>query len=149
MLHIIYYLCVMSKVVALDFGLKRTGIALSDEARMFAFGHETIASDQLMNYLKKLVSDEKITTIVLGLPSRLDTTDSHISENVRLLSEALKKEFPLCDVQLLDERFTSKMASQSIHMAGGKKKHKKDKMLVDKVSATIILQSYLEQQGRM
>lgn len=135
----------MGKIVSIDFGLKRTGIALSDDARMFAFGLETVESNQLMSYLVELKEKEKFTTIILGMPKRLNNQDSHITENVRLLAEALKNQFVGIDVVLLDERFTSKMASQSMYTAGATKKQRKEKGLIDKVSATIILQSYLSQ----
>lgn len=133
----------MGKVVAIDFGLKRTGLAISDESRIFAFGLDTVDSKNLMNFLEDLKNKEQFTTIVLGMPKRLNNDDSHVSENVRLLKEALEKQFPGIEVVLLDERFTSKMASASMHSAGATKKQKKQKGLVDKVSATIILQSYL------
>ena len=133
----------MSKIVALDFGLKRTGVAISDDARMFAFGLETVDSTNLMTYLKELVRKEKVDTIVLGLPKRLNNEDAHVTQNVLLLKNTLEKEFPVMKLELLDERFTSKMASQSMHFAGATKKQKKEKGLIDKVSATIILQDYI------
>jgi|TARA_R110000737_G_scaffold164321_1_gene191787 putative Holliday junction resolvase len=134
----------MSKILAIDFGLKRTGLALSDDSRIFAFGHDTIESKDLMNYLIKLVPKEVINTIVLGEPKRLNNTDTHISENVRLFKEALKLKFSEIEIVSMDERFTSKMASQSISMMGKNKATHQNKGLVDKVSATIILQSYLQ-----
>lgn len=133
----------MGKVLALDFGLKRTGLAISDDAKMFAFGLETVDSSKLMEEIRKLNQKEQIDTIVLGLPKRLNNEDAHITQNVLLLKEALMKEFPLIRVELVDERFTSKMASQSMHFSGATKKQKMNKGLVDKVSATIILQSFL------
>lgn len=135
----------MSKVIAIDFGLKRTGLAISDELRMFAFGLETVESKGLMNKLKHVVSSEDIDTIVLGLPKRMDNSDAHITQNVLHLENALKKEFPGLSIELIDERFTSKMAAAAMHAAGATKKQKRQKELVDKVSATLILQSYLEQ----
>lgn len=135
----------MGKTLAIDFGLKRTGLAISDDLNMFAFGLDTVASTQLMTNLKELVMRENVTTMVLGLPKRLDNSDAHITQNVYLLKEALEKEFPLIRIELIDERFTSKMASQAMHTAGATKKQKKQKELVDKVSATIILQSFLSQ----
>lgn len=137
-------LLLMGKIIAIDFGLKRTGLAISDDARMFAFGLDTVDSSRLMNELKQLVGVENVDTIVLGLPKRMNNEDSHITQNVHLLKEAIEKEMPLVNVDLLDERFTSKMASQSMHAAGATKKQKRQKGLIDKVSATIILQSYLE-----
>ncbi len=134
----------MSKVLAIDFGLKRTGLALSDESKIFAFGLKTVDSKLLMNELKRLVVTEKIDTIVLGEPKRLDTSDSHISENVRLLKTALEKEFTSVQIVSIDERFTSKMASAAIAQSGLNKKQREQKGLIDEVSATIILQDYLQ-----
>ncbi len=135
----------MGKTLAIDFGLKRTGIAITDAANMFAFGLDTVESNQLMVFLKGIVPKEDVSTVVIGLPRRLDTSDAHITQNVYLLKEAIEKEIPVVLVELIDERFTSKMASQSMHTAGATKKQKKQKELVDKVSATILLQSYLSQ----
>jgi putative Holliday junction resolvase len=134
----------LSKILAIDFGLKRTGLALSDELQLFAFGLKTIDSKILMNELKLLVSKEKVVEIVIGEPKRLDASDSHITQNVRLLKEAVQKEFPGVLVCLLDERFTSKMASAVIAQSGLKKKDREQKGLIDTVSATIILQDYLQ-----
>ena len=133
----------MSKVLAIDFGLKRTGLALSDESKIFAFGYTTLESRWLMDELKMLVPKEKVDEIVIGEPKRLDASDSHITENVRLLRDALQKQFPELKVALLDERFTSKMASAVIAQSGLKKKDRQQKGLIDEVSATIILQDYL------
>jgi putative Holliday junction resolvase len=134
----------MGKILALDFGLKRTGIAISDDARMFAFGLETVDSKFLMERIGELIQSDNVDELVLGLPKRLNNEDSHVTQNVLLLKEAIEKTFPILKVELLDERFTSKMASESMHMAGASKKQKKQKGLVDKVSATIILQSHIE-----
>lgn len=137
----------MGKIIALDFGLKRTGVAITDESKIFAFGLDTVESKNLMSFMKDINSKEKLELIVLGLPKRLNNEDAHVTQNVLLLKEALEKEFPLLKIELVDERFTSKMASQSMHTAGATKKQKKQKELVDKVSATIILQSFLDQSS--
>ncbi|MDF3027546.1 MAG: Holliday junction resolvase [Fluviicola sp.] len=134
----------MSKILAIDFGLKRTGLAISDELQMFAFGLKTIESRTLMDELKILVEKEKIVEVVIGEPKRLDASDSHITQNVRLLKEAVQKNFPEVSVNLLDERFTSKMASAVIAQSGLKKKDREQKGLIDMVSAAIILQDYLQ-----
>lgn len=134
----------MGKVLSIDFGLKRTGLALSDENRIFAFGLKTVDSKTLMPELKALIPAEKIDTIVLGEPKRLDTSDSHITENVRLLHQTLVQQFPLVEVVLLDERFTSKMASAVVAQSGLKKKDRQQKGLIDEISATILLQDYLQ-----
>ena len=135
----------MGKALALDFGLKRTGLALSDDAKIFAFGHSTVDSKDLFSVLKVLIPRENVSTLVLGKPKRLDNSLFEINQNIDLLIEALKKEFPSCKIVQIDERFTSKMASQVISQSGKSKKERQDKRLIDKVSATLILQSYLEQ----
>ena len=138
----------MPKTIAIDFGLKRTGLAITDENCIFAFGHETVESKNLMDYLEKWFKKETVDTLVLGDPKRLNNEDTHISENVRMLQAALIKQFPSKEVVMMDERYTSKMASETISMIGASKKVKKDKGLIDKVSATIILQSYLDEYKR-
>jgi putative Holliday junction resolvase len=133
----------LSKIIALDFGLKRTGVAITDDLNIIALPLPTVESKVLMAFLKEIVVKEKIETLVLGLPKRLNNENTHITENVLLLKEALEKQFILLKVILHDERFTSKMASAAMHTAGANKKQLKDKKLVDQVSATIILQSFL------
>lgn len=133
----------MGRIIALDFGLKRTGIALTDELNIIASGLATVDSRELMPYLEKLVAEKKVETIVLGFPKRLNNEDAHVTQNVRLLKEALEKKFPLCKVVLLDERFTSKMAFKTMIDSGLKKKDRQNKALIDEISATILLQDYL------
>lgn len=133
----------MGKIIAIDFGLKRTGIAITDELQMIAFGLETVDSKNLMNYLVTLFHKEKIEKIILGEPKRLDGSDAHITQNVYLLKEALEKQFSGIPVILHDERFTSKMAFDAMIAGGLKKKQRQNKAMIDKVSATIILQEYL------
>jgi putative Holliday junction resolvase len=133
----------MAKVIAIDFGLKRTGLALSDDQKMFAFGLKTVDSRNLMDELKKLVATEQIDTFVVGEPKRLDASDTHISENVRRLVNALKQNFPEITIHSLDERFTSKIAASALSQMGMQKKVKQDKGLIDEVSATILLQDFL------
>lgn len=133
----------MGKAIAIDFGLKRSGIAITDDLQLFAFPHETIDSKSLMAYLELVVPKESVDTIVLGEPKRMDNSDTHITENVRLLHEALLAKFPELAVVLIDERFTSKMAVQAMIAGGMKKKDRQVKGNIDKVSAAIVLQSYL------
>lgn len=137
----------MNRILAIDFGLKRTGIAITDEMNIIASGLTTVASKDLMEFLKKTVVEKGVGTIVLGEPKRLNMQDSHSSENVRLLKEALDKEFPFLKIELMDERFTSKLAMQSLVDGGISKKKRRNKELIDEVSATIILQSYMSSQG--
>lgn len=135
----------MGRIVAIDFGLKRTGIAMTDELKIIASPLTTVDSKELMNFLKDLVLKNAIETIVLGEPKRLNDEDTHITQNVYLLKEALLKEFPLIKIELIDERFTSKMAMQSMIESGMKKKKRQEKGTIDMISAAIILQSFMEQ----
>jgi putative Holliday junction resolvase len=138
----------MSKVLAIDFGLKRCGLAISDASQTFAFALKTIDSKALMQEIERLCVQEKLTEIVIGKPKRLNLEDSHITQNVNQLKAALEAKFPTLQLSLYDERFTSKLASQAILSAGLSKKKRSDKTLIDQVSATIILQDYLQQKER-
>ena len=133
----------MNRILAIDFGLKRTGIAITDEANIIASPLTTVDSKDLMTFLKETVVKSKVGTIVLGEPKRLNNEDSHITENVRLLKTALEKEFQAQKIVLMDERFTSKMAFQSMIDSGMKKKQRQEKGTVDMISAALILQSYM------
>jgi putative Holliday junction resolvase len=130
----------------LDFGLKRTGIAMTDELQIIASPLTTVDSAELMVFLKDLMLKNQVDTIVLGEPKRLNNQDTHITQNVYLLKEALEKEFPFQKIELVDERFTSKMAMQSMIDGGLKKKQRQEKGALDSISATIILQSYMNQR---
>ena len=134
----------MSVVLCIDFGLKRCGLAISDANRIIASPILTINAQQLESWLAVEIPKRKIGEIVLGFPTRLDGSDSHITENVRLLKAVLEKQYPTIPIILFDERYSSKMASQAISMTGNKKK-KQDKALIDQVAAALILQDYLSQ----
>jgi putative holliday junction resolvase len=134
----------MAKILAIDFGLKRTGLALSDDSKTFAFGLKTVESRLLEEEIARLVLAEKVDEIVIGEPRRMDASDSHVTQNVRLLKEHLSKKYPHFVISLLDERFTSKMASGVISSSGLKKSARQSKELIDQVSATIILQDYIQ-----
>lgn len=133
----------MGRKLALDFGLKRTGIAITDENNIIASGLTTVDSRELMDFLIGIVPTKSIDTLVLGLPKRLNNEDSHITQNVYLLRDALEKQFPGVQIVLLDERFTSKMAFQTMLDGGLRKKQRQNKALVDEISATILLQNYM------
>jgi len=135
----------MPKIIAIDFGLKRTGLAITDEQAIIASPLTTVDSSKLMAYLIELTSKDVISTIVLGFPTRLDGSDTNITENVRILKQVLEKQFPQLTVVLQDERFSSSRAMETIHFVG-KKKQMKEKTLVDKLAATLILQDYLSQR---
>jgi len=134
----------MSVVLCIDFGLKRSGLAISDPNRIIASPLQTIESTELENWLEQEIPQRKIVEIVLGYPTRLDGSDSHVTENIRLLKAVLEKKFPGIPVALFDERFSSKMASAAIAQMGHKKK-RQDKSLIDQVAAALILQEYLSQ----
>ena len=132
----------MPEIIGIDFGLKRTGIAMSDVNQIIASPLITIASSNLMDYLSVIIHKHGISEIVLGFPSKLNGHESHITPNVLLLKEELEKNFTTIKVFLQDERFTSKIASHTISKIGTNKQ-KKNKGLVDQVSASIILQDFL------
>lgn len=134
----------MSVVLCIDFGLKRCGLAISDANRIIASPLATIGSETLEKWLEIEIPKRKIHEIVLGYPTRLDGSDSHVTENVRNLKLFLEAKYPAITTHLMDERYSSKMASQAISMTGNKKK-KQDKTLIDQVAAALILQDYLSQ----
>lgn len=137
----------MPRIIAIDLGTKRTGLAVTDSLKMLANPLETIPTDTLVDYLKNYFVKEEVDTIVLGYPIRLNGQDNEMTPRVLKLKENLTKVFPDKKIELVDERFTSKMAMQSMITMGSKKKDRKEKAgNLDKVSAAIILQSYLERQ---
>ncbi|MEP2773216.1 MAG: Holliday junction resolvase RuvX [Fulvivirga sp.] len=134
----------MGRILALDYGLKRTGIAATDPLQIIASPVTTVATKELFSYLKEYVSREDVDTLVIGMPKRLDDSDTHsTSAVVRFISE-FKSKYPEIEVVEEDERFTSKMAVQAMVAGGMKKKDRRKKENVDKISAVLILQSYLE-----
>jgi putative Holliday junction resolvase len=139
----------MGKIIAIDFGLKKTGLAITDELNIIATGLTTVDSKNLMLYLITLFQKEKIEKIILGEPKGLDGKDTHITQNVYLLKDSLQKQFPNTAIILFDERFTSKMAFETIVSLGLKKKYRQNKYLIDKISATIILQEYLRYNSNL
>lgn len=133
----------MAKVIALDYGTKRVGVAVTDDLQIIASGLTTIDTPKIFEFLKKYFSENTVERIVLGEPKRLNGQDTHSSEAVRKFKEKLGTTFGL-PIQMIDERFTSKMAFQTMIDSGLKKKQRQNKALVDEISACIILQSYLE-----
>ncbi|MBR9777186.1 MAG: Holliday junction resolvase RuvX, partial [Cytophagales bacterium] len=132
---------------AIDLGTKRTGLAVTDPLMIVASPLETIPTHQLLEYLKRYTNSEEVSTIVLGWPKSLDGTATNMTQPVLALEKKLKKTFPAIPVELVDERFTSKMAMQSMINMGSKKKDRKEKAgNLDKISAAIILQTYLDRK---
>ncbi|HEY5748306.1 MAG TPA: Holliday junction resolvase RuvX [Chryseolinea sp.] len=134
----------MGRVLAIDYGTKRTGIAVTDPLRIIATPLETVASTGLLTFLVNYTKKETVDEFVVGMPKTLLNEDSAIAPLVRKFVEALKKTFPDKPVHLADERFTSSMAMRAMIDGGMKKKDRQQKGNVDKISATIILQSFLE-----
>lgn len=134
----------MARIMSFDFGTKRIGIAVTDPMKIIANGLTTIHPKDIVDFLKKYLTTEAIETFVVGEPKQMDGTDSQSAVHVRGFVNLLKKNFPEIPIEMMDERFTSKMASAAILQSGAKKKTRQDKALVDTVSATIILQSYME-----
>jgi putative Holliday junction resolvase len=137
----------MGRVLAIDLGTKRTGLAVTDSLKLIANPLETIPTHHLEDFLKKYVANEQVEAIVIGLPKKLDSTANEMTPRVLALKNRLAKLFPNLHLALVDERFTSKMALQTMIDMGTKKKDRREKEgNLDKISATIILQSYLQQQ---
>jgi putative Holliday junction resolvase len=134
----------MGRVLAIDYGTKRTGIAVTDVLRIIATPLETVATQELINFLKAYLQKETVDEFVVGMPKTLKNEDSAIAPLVRKFIEELKKTFPDKPVHLADERFTSSIAMRAMIDGGMKKKDRQEKGNVDKISATIILQSFLD-----
>lgn len=138
----------MSKILAVDYGQKRVGLAITDDHQLIASGLTTIHSKDIFEYLNSIFSKENISIVVVGVAKNLDNTPSQSSKYIEPFVKKLSKQFPEIIIERVDERFTSKMAFQTIIDAGLKKKVRRNKALVDQVSATIILQSFLECRSR-
>jgi putative holliday junction resolvase len=136
----------MGRVLAIDYGMKRTGMAVTDALRIIATPLETVMTTELLNFLKTYCQKEVVDEFVVGMPKTLKNEDSENAPRVRLFVEELKKVFPDKPVHLADERFTSSIAMRAMIDGGMKKKDRQVKGNVDKISATIILQSFLEQR---
>jgi putative Holliday junction resolvase len=133
----------LGRILAIDYGKKRTGIAVTDEMQIIASGLTTVSTDDIFVFLKKYVSEEKVALFIVGKPKQMDNTDSESEALILPFLEKLSKEIPQIEVKRIDERFTSKMAFQTMIDGGLRKNQRKNKALVDEISATIILQSYL------
>lgn len=134
----------MSRILAIDYGRKRTGIAVSDVLQMIANGLTTVPTHQLLTFILEYVSKEPVERIVIGLPKQMNNELSENMRNIEPFVRSLKKKLPDMPVEYVDERFTSVMAHRTMQEAGLKKKNRQNKALVDEISATIILQTYLE-----
>ena len=145
----VFLLPSMSRTIAIDYGRKRTGIAVTDPMQIIANGLTTVPTHQLMDFLLKYVTQESVERIIVGHPKQMNNEDSENMKNIIPFINQLKKKLPKIPVELVDERFTSVLAHQAMLAGGLKKKDRQNKALVDEISATIILQSYLEGKRNM
>ncbi len=133
----------MGRILAMDYGRKRTGIAITDELQMIASGLTTVATHELLSFLGKYTQEEKVVRFVVGEPRQMNNAPSESEAFIAPFLLRLKKDFPDIPIVRHDERFTSKMAMQSMIEGGMKKKQRRNKALVDEISATLILQAHL------
>ncbi|SMP31089.1 Holliday junction resolvase RuvX [Chryseobacterium profundimaris] len=138
----------MGQILAIDYGKARCGIAATDDMQIIASGLDTVSTPLLTEFLKKYFGENKVDEVVIGLPVDLKGNISEVETDILQFIEIFEKEFPAVKVSRFDERFTSKMASFFISQSGKSKKQRQQKGLIDKVSATIILQNFLEQRTR-
>ena len=138
------YLCAMARILAIDYGKKRTGIAVTDELQLIANGLTTVATVELEKFILEYVGREPVERIVVGLPKQMNNQLSENMGRIRPFVNRLRKILPSIPVEFYDERFTSVLAHQAILASGIGKMARRDKALVDEISATIILQSYME-----
>jgi len=134
----------MGRIMAMDYGTRRTGLAVTDPLQIIATALDTVDTSGLVDYLKKYFSREPVEMLVIGMPRQLNNTDSATAPAVRQFIEVFKRNFPLIPVYTVDERFTSTLAQQAMIQGGMKKKQRQVKGNVDKISAVIILQQFLE-----
>jgi len=144
--NIINIVNILARILALDYGTKRTGIAITDDLQIIASGLTTVETKNIFSFLMHYLKTENVELFVVGEPKQMNNTESESEQFIKLFVEKLKTTFPKIPVKRVDERFTSKMAFQSMIDSGLKKKQRQNKALVDEISATIILQSYLEQK---
>ena len=136
----------MGQILAIDYGKVRTGIAVTDDMQIIASGLTTVETPKLIDFLKKYFSENSVDEVVIGLPTDLKGNMSDIETEIQKFILVFEKVFPDKIINRLDERFTSKMASFFISQSGKNKKQRQEKGLIDKVSATILLQNFLDQK---
>ncbi len=134
----------MPRILAIDYGLKRTGLAVTDPLQIIATGLATVHSKELIPFLKDYFEKEPVELILIGEPKNWDDTDTHATPLVEKCIRELRKNFPAIPIRKVDERFTSKMAKDAMLEMGMKKKDRRNKALVDEIAAAIMLQEYLQ-----
>lgn len=133
----------MGRIIAIDYGKKRTGLAVTDPLKIIATGLTTVETPKLIAYLKEYSAKENVEQVIIGMPTNMDDSDTHATPLVRNFILQFRKTFPSIPITEVDERFTSKMATQAMLQMGLKKKQRQNKALVDEIAATIMLQEYL------
>lgn len=133
----------MARILAIDYGLKRTGIAVTDELQIIASGLTTVATEDIIEFLKQYVKEEPVELFLIGEPKRLNNEASEIEKFIEIFLKKLTVTFSTIPIKRIDERFTSKIAFNVMKESGIGRKKRRDKALIDKISATIILQDYL------
>lgn len=139
----------MGRILAIDYGRKRVGLAVTDTLQLIANALTTVAEHETLNYLKTYCQAETVDRFVVGQPRRWNNTPSEVESSILGFVKRLEKQFPEIPVEREDERFTSMLATRAIRESGAKKKQRQDKGLVDQVSATLILQSYLQRKENL
>jgi putative Holliday junction resolvase len=136
----------MGRILALDYGTKRTGVAVTDELQIIASGLTTVETGKLTPFLKDYFNNESVELVIVGEPKQKDGSHSNVEEHIQKFISKFSQVFPEMRLERMDERFTSKMAFQTMIDSGLKKKQRQNKALVDEISATIILQDYLNKK---
>lgn len=139
----------LGRIIGIDYGTKRVGVAVTDPSQMIASGLTTVGAHEILDFLSNYLLKEKVDAIVLGLPRKMNNTDSESLKYIRQFETALRRKFPDLPVKFMDERFTSQIALDTMIRGGMKKKDRQVKGNLDKISAAIILQNYLEQQNNL
>ncbi len=134
----------MGRIVSIDYGRKRTGLAVSDSMKLIAGGLTTLPGDQVIGFLKDYTSKEEVELFILGEPKQMNNQPSENMQRVEVFKKQLQNAFPGIEIKMMDERFTSVLAHKAMIEGGLKKKDRQNKLLVDQLSATIMLQEYLE-----
>ena len=139
----------LGRIIAIDYGTKRTGLAVTDPGQMIASPMETVPTHELMSYLQAYFEKERVALLVVGHPRQMDHSDSESMKQIRFFVGAFKKRFPEIPVAWMDERFTSRLAMDAMITGGMKKSDRKVKGNVDRISAALILQSFLERRNNL
>ena len=138
----------LSKYLGIDFGIKKSGVSISDSNKLISFPLETIETKNLLDYIRQISIDENIEIVVIGKPLKLNNEIHDLEEEILKFIKSLKNHLPNIQVERIDERFTSKISKQIIINSGVGKKNRRDKLIIDKISASLILESYLIQKNK-